>query len=354
MATISDVAKRAKVSVTTVSRILNGERNVASTTAEAVHEAIQALEYTPRAVRPGPRPKNRVGVNKGTVAFLSVSDFEPEEMYRMPAFPRLLAGIKRALDRSGMDLLLSHSPEGKAVPQTLSRRLVDGVVLFGDQSLSPALKSALNAIPSVWCFREQDGDDVQSDQVMYNNSRIGTMAGDYLIQLGHRRLAYISNSPNHTAFSSRRDQFKAAAASTGASCSILEEPGGKRGDQRAKAAREMTDQLLSLQERPSGIFCASDEIMLTVFNRCLQRGVVPGRDLDLIGCNNDTTYMDQMYPRPATIDLKLDLVGERAVEQLLRRLANPADRDRSDTLIKPALVTAEQVSRSALSNSPEN
>lgn len=92
MATIYDVAKRAKVSPSTVSRIINGERNVAPATAEAVEKAIAAVGYVKRAVRPGPKPSARAGVKTGMIDFLSLGSHSPAEMFSLPAFSKLMDG----------------------------------------------------------------------------------------------------------------------------------------------------------------------------------------------------------------------------------------------------------------------
>ena len=88
----------------------------------------------------------------------------------------------------------------------------------------------------------------------------------------------------------------------------------------ALRARPLIDRVVAMNPRPTGVFCVSDDLMLAVFNGLRQRGVEPGRDIELIGCNNDRLFMEQMHPRPATINLKLDQVGRQAFELLLTKM----------------------------------
>jgi LacI family transcriptional regulator len=62
--------------------------------------------------------------------------------------------------------------------------------------------------------------------------------------------------------------------------------------------------------------------------------------VDLIGCNNDEPFLTQMHPRPATIDIALEKVGQRAVEQLLRRIANPME-PVARLILEPHLIGAD-------------
>lgn len=344
MPSIVDVARQANVSVATVSRMLNGERNVAPATAQAVQEAIEEVGYVPRAVRPGPKPKARRGIKTGTIAFLSVGSLSPVEMYRMPAFPALLGGIQRAMERHGMELTLAHLPEGKIVPPVLARRRADGVLLCGYETLSAPLEQAINRVAAVWCFlRDTLAPIGNFDHVLYDNARVGQMAAGYLLDRGHRELMFVSPNSSHLAFTERQDHFLRVVQEQGARASVVEGPPNGRSAHinaagREETARRVVFALLRQKTRAQAIFVASDDMMVAIFNRLRQEGIDPCRDIDLIGCNNDLPYMEQLHPRPATIDIRLDLVGERSVDQLLWRMSHPADQGQTDVLIKPVIV----------------
>ena len=97
-----------------------------------------------------------------------------------------------------------------------------------------------------------------------------------------------------------------------------------KGNGSADAAVEkIVRRLAAATPRPSGIFVACDQHLPLVFQALRRSGLEPQRDVALIGCNNDPATLAQMSPRPASVDLRLELAGWRAAEQLVRRLREP-------------------------------
>lgn len=346
MPSIVDVAKHANVSIATVSRILNGERNVTAETTKLVEAAMKELGYVPKAVRPGPKPKKRQGISTGTLAFISVGSFSPTEMYRMPAFSTLLGGIQKGIEKNGMELVLAHLPEGKVVPPVLARRRADGVLLFGAEILSAQLKKALNRVPAVWCFlRDAVSPTSDFDHVLYDNTQVGRMAAEYLVGRGNKSFIYVGSRSNHPALRERREQFVTRATELNIEVDVVEGPLHSDGEISPAVLEGVASQAVerfATYGQKTGLFVGSDDLMVRVFNHLRRAGLEPRVDVDLIGCNNDRQYMDQMHPRPATIDIKLDVVGERAVGQLLWRMSHPDDVAQARLLIKPEIVAAER------------
>lgn len=339
---IYTVAAAAGVSPATVSRFLNGSAYVAPDKARQIQEAITRLGYAPRAVRPGPRTLHRRGVRTGHVALLGLGEISPVSMYRMPAFPRLLGAVQESLDRAGMDLVLTRWAPDVAISPMLTRGQLDGILVHGRlQPMPEKLMEILRQTAAVWFFREHADPRGELDHVFYDNSHIGGMAAQYLLERGHRHLAFVSSARHHAAFAARRETFLEALADKVGEVPVLEGRPGTTTDEIVDEVMRLAKALLALKPRPTGIFVASDDAMLTLFN-CLQlAGLRPGRDLELIGCNNDPPYISQMRPRPATIDIKLDIVGQRAVEQLLWRMNHRNEESRSEVLVKPVLIAPE-------------
>lgn len=349
MASIVDVAKHAKVSIATVSRTLNNDSSVAPATAKLVREAAQALGYIPRAVRPGPKPAKRKGVNSGAIAFVSIGMHEPSALYSLPALPAFLGGIQRGVIRHGMELVLAHMPDEKTIPPVLARRRADGILLFFEEPLTSSLKEFVSRkidcfgdVPIVYCLRGIYDKKNSYDHVMYDNAKIGPMAADYLIERGCRRLFFASSEANHAAYAQRREQFLAVCSQKGLQVTVVEGVESFEPAHRLKVAEELVEKLSGANagDRP-GVFCASDDLMMAVYNKLHQRNIEPGRDVELIGCNNDPVIMSQMHPRPATIDIKFDAVGERAVDQLFWRMSHRDDHNQMELFISPELVPAE-------------
>lgn len=340
MVTITDIAKRAKVSTSTVSRTLNDEQYVAPATAQAVKTAMKELGYVPRLVRPGPKTAKSKGVRTGAIAFLSVGQISPQAMYGMPAFPALLGGIQRGVEQRGMELVLSHMPDPEVLPKVLAHNRVDGALLFGDPPPAGPLKETVRRIPAVGCFLGDAEPLKGMNHVLYDNSHVGQLAAEYLLERGHRNLAYVGDELSHRAFVQRRSEFTRKLEECDVVHSVIEDAGALPG-KLGQYAGALVDRLVELRPRPTGVFCVTADLMLAITNGLRLRGIEPQRDIELIGCNNDSAVMNQMHPRPATIDIKLDVVGEVAVEQLMWRMANPGEAHRGNLLIAPEVIPGE-------------
>jgi len=336
---IYSVAKKAGVSPAAVSRYINKSGSVAPGKAELIRAAMKELEYVPSLVRPGPRLKNRPGVRTGQIALLFLGRLKPLEMYRMPVFPILFSGVHEAVESAGLNLVVTHWPDGEQCPSIIRKGCFDGVLVMGAMPKPERLFSMLK-IPAVWFFRGHSDPEGRLDHVFYDNSRIGGIAARYLVGKGCRRLCFINPYPVHEAVKPRKKDFIRTAKDLGSEVKIFESAEDMFGSV-VEEAEIMTRKAVGGKDRCDGIFAPMDNVLLSAYNCLKFMGKTPDKEVTLIGCNNDPQFMGQMNPRPATIDIKLDTVGKKAVEQLLIRMQFPDDKDRVEILVKPELVPAE-------------
>ena len=87
-----------------------------------------------------------------------------------------------------------------------------------------------------------------------------------------------------------------------------------------------------------------DPLAVKVYRALREHGVEPGRDLDTIACDNNN-ILSGLNPRPATIDVRPELIGARAVDQLIWRMENAYTPVRSICLVEPRLVLPEEVGK---------
>ncbi len=317
--TLADVARAARVSVASVSRFINAPRSVSQAMGEQIAAAMGETGFSPRRsvgagvgalVRSGPR----------LVAVLTLGGLSPRAMMAMPVFPWLFSGIERALAAVRCPLVYCHYSGCGPLPEVLHHRQLDGLLVLGRlASIPSALRQRLRAQPSVWMMREHSDPACSIDHVFYDNALVGRIAADHLLGLGLRRLAFINDEPGHSAFLQRRDCFLAAAREGGGQAAAYEVGSEGCGDLRA-ALRGA----LRANPAPAGLFLPSDDQLTRAYSLLAQLGNAPGPQLRLIGCNHDRALIVRLAPTPATIDLHLDLIGERAVHQLLARLHQPA------------------------------
>jgi len=352
--TIIDVARLAGVSPAAVSRCVNKSGYVSAEKAGRIRDSMARLNYTPSATRPGPKPAARKGIRTGAVAFLILSDsITPETIYRMPAFPALLEGIQQELGKCGMHLVMSRYTGQGVVPATLLPRKIDGVLILGALDPMPEqLINSLVALPGVWVMRQHSDHQNQLDHVFYDNKVVGPMAAEYLINRGHRHVAFIMPDARHTAYIERQDAFLKKARTLGVSATLLTLTRKETQTAPSQGVERVVRELVAMRRRPTGLFVPSDTSLIGVFNALRLAGVEPMRDIDLIGCNNDRMALLQMQPRPASIDIKLETVGQKAVEQLRCRMRNFEEPSCARIFISPSLVPAGALEGGAIVSSP--
>ena len=346
---IVEVAKVAGLSHSTVSRVINKRPGVAPETVEAVHRAMRQLGYTPPAKRRGPKPRDRERAVTGTVGLLMVGT---DAMFaRAPVTAAVFHGAEKALTDRGYNLVVGQVGEDSRLPPTVSDGRIDGLLLHG--YAPPAqLRERLRNFPSVWLLSQRSSRGYWGDRVSPDNEFIGRVAAERLVSQGHRRLAYMYFSPTHMGFRSRAESFVETAEELGATVELVGDlPGGRCAHWREELGEHETeqviDQLLALRPRPTGVFVPRDRLTVKVYRALRQHGVEPGRDIELVSCDNEP-ILEALDPRPATIDVRAETIGAVAVEQLLHRAAEPTPLTRSLITVEPRLIVPDATTGSTV------
>jgi DNA-binding LacI/PurR family transcriptional regulator len=296
--------------------------------------------YQPPAVRRGPKLGSRRGTRHGLVVML-IGEHNPAEFYKMPVFPSLLSGVEQALGRNDMSLVLAGPRPGGKLPAVLEQDNLDGVLLVGklEPVVPPEEAKRLQRLPAaVWLLHEHGEELGLFDHVVYNNHTVGRIAAQYLADRGHKHLAFLNTRPEHPGFVLRRQVFAREAHRLGADVAELVSPLDRPRSQM-EAMAELADAFAQLGPRPTGLFVPNDRQLPLLYMALAAHGITPGKNLDVISCDNDEEVLAQLNPRPATIELNWGLVGERAVEQLIWRRQHRDVRSRITTTIDPFLVT---------------
>jgi len=318
-ARIADVAAHAGVGIATVSRVLNGRANVADATRERVLEAIRTLDYRPSSVArnlslrrtlvigvvmpflTNPSPIERV---RGIVTALAdspydVALYDVESARRQRRAFRLLADAHRT---DGL-LVVSLIPPDEEV-----ERLLGG-------GISAVLVDARHeALPSVVV------DDVAG----------GELATRYLLELGHRRIAFIGDKPpDEFRFDSSRDRTVGYERALAAAGVPVRPDYVREGTQSRHVARSIAEELLRLPEPPSAIFAASDTQALGVLEAARGMQVDVPAELSVVGFDDVPLAS---YVGLTTIRQPLFESGRRGAELLLQALAGEPPAARVETL----------------------
>src|SRR6185295_14821017 len=191
---IGKVAKLAGVSSSTVSRVINNHPRVAPETAQSVRRAMQTLGYTPSDRRPGPKPSVRTRAPAADIAFLVLGTSGSRAT---PAFQDLLRGVSMGASRHELNLIFHHVADPNRLPARVVDQKVDGILLHGATPVGEA-RDLLRRIPTVWLMGNVRRPD-WGDQVLPDGYEIGEMAAKYLINRGHKRLAFLNLDAGHWA-----------------------------------------------------------------------------------------------------------------------------------------------------------
>ena len=341
---ISKVAKLAGVSNSTVSRVINNHPRVAPDTVTSVKKAMKELNYVPSDRRPGPKPASRTRIGTGNIAFLVLGTSGDRAT---PAFENLLRGVSLGASNNELNLVFTHVPSIDHLPPRIMDQRTDGVLLHGAAPVGD-LRKALQRLPTVWLMGNRRRPE-WGDQVMPDSYEIGGLAAEYLIARGHRRLAFLNLDAGHWAFRLYYQSFAAAAADGHAELhSVQLQSPTNSTDYWQKfgieSVENLVKQFLSLTPRPTGLFVA-DDMQVALIQPTLQaRGVDlgPGKT-EIISCNNERPYLVGLSPRPAVIDIRVESIGRRGVDQLLWRLTHADVAERIVSTIEPFIVAPDAI-----------
>jgi DNA-binding LacI/PurR family transcriptional regulator len=344
---VTDIAKKAGVSISTVSRVLNEHPSVRPETVEQVRRAMGGVPYDRAAIRRGPRPGKRFRP-KATNIGIVVLGISHERYFKLPVFASVVSGISRAAAARELNIAIDEVLD----PDHLSDRLkcgdLDGALVFAASFADPRLMETLRRhMPVVHVM----GESLVSpgvDQVSPDNLAIGHLAFRHLVERGCSRLAYVSTQFDHEPMRLRELAFVTAARRAG-----LAEPVSfvSQRERAASCPREiwglgaMADRIADTAKAgPMGLFVSQDVETIGLYPLLVQRGVRPGQDVTIISCNNEES-LAMLAPRPASIDIGADDLGRRAVTRLLNRIAHPNEPPLR-MLVAPSVPAAAEVNES--------
>lgn len=347
--TILDVARMAQVSAGTVSRVLNRRPGVSADNLDRVQRAIAKLNYAPKQ-----RKASMADVNplerKNVLLLLLGMD---RSLATLPVVASAIEGVEEAVADANANLLIANVPGVDRVPEALSRKRIDGVILKGALQgdlvgqTHPELLRLLKSLPAVWMLGAPVG--CEGDVVQANDMRIGQIAADCLVSQGHRLLAFVSPKPSQTSLLRRQASFTFFAEHAGAAVrNYLGEERTWRFPSPAvnhvELVQDLIDRVLAERPQPTAIFAPDDSVGAMAARALSARGLQIGRDISLMSCNNEQSLLMGVHPALTTIDIRAHEIGCRAVDQLAWRLAH-REASHLEISIEPTLVPGASIVR---------
>jgi LacI family transcriptional regulator len=300
--TIRDVASKAGVSVTTVSRVLNSKDDVSEETAKKVLAVVQSLDYASSLAARGMR-SNRTNVIG--LIMPDVGTYFCQEIMR---------GVNRAIAKLDKDLIVYTSGvidrENVAQHERSYVALLNGSITDGVIVVTPTATRFTTHAPLVIIDPNNETPDYPA--IIATNREGALAAMHFLTDLGHRRIGYISGRMELVSANRRLQGYKDGLASAGIP---LREDLIEIGDYSTEMAVICARRLLSLSDRPTAIFAANDMSAIGVYQAAREFGLqIPG-DLSVIGFDN-LRETANFNPPLTTIDQTVEKMGAIATEML--------------------------------------
>ncbi|MDA0991283.1 MAG: LacI family DNA-binding transcriptional regulator [Verrucomicrobia bacterium] len=327
--TIRDVAKEAKVSTGTVSRVINDDPTVRNETRDQVLKAIAAIGY--KRLRAPRRAVEHTSLHGKTIAMVLLGI--DRALASQPHVAESIHGVERAIAAAGGRMLLADIPLANEFPAHLSTERLDGAIIKAaliDKDISTAHTPSLDRLrrlPCVWLHgrpRGAWGDGVGSHDIL-----VGEMAAAALVEQGHKRLAALNPLPDDLVMMRRVMAMASRATALGATVSVATSPSTGKWKFPVSAAispasvAQLMDELRRVKPRPTALFVPADAIAAQVYHLLAAAGVVVGKDLSVISCNHEQAITASLHPTLCTLDIQAGVIGTYAVSQLTWRLGHP-------------------------------
>jgi LacI family transcriptional regulator len=305
-ATIRDVARRAQLSVATVSRALNGFDNVSEEARARVTEAVRDLGYVPHA---GARSLSLARTNAIGVV---LPDLHGE------FFSEMVRGLDREASRHGYLLLLSNlhgSRQQAALALRAMHGRVDGLVVMAPQIDAKELATALPpALPSILINTR---DETGSRSAIRLDNRSGVRAVvDHLAALGRKRLVHVAGPEGNVDADERAAAFLEACAARRLERAVV------RGDFEESSGEQAVNSLLQNGQRFDALFAANDNMAIGALQALRSAGLKVPEDVAVAGFDDIPLAR---HLGLTTVRVRIAELGERALARLFAAMAKGDD-----------------------------
>lgn len=310
--TLEDIAKKAGVSRSTVSRVVNNHPNVSPEVRKRILKTIQSTGFHPNAAARSLASQRTWMI--GLVIPRSVSSF-----FTDPFFPHLTQGIAFACNNNNYTLSLflvgNQEDEEKILPRISRRGLLDGILIQAgtseDRLINQITKSS---IPTVFIGRPFEPEGISNIDV--DNVSAATSATKHLLSLGYTRIGMITGSRNSAVTIDRREGYTKALKAA-----------GRRPDEDLIVEGDFTEdsgyvamQLL-LKKKPEAVFAQSDIMAIGAMRATQEAGLRIPEDIAFVGFD-DLPIASTFKPKLTTVRQPITRFGVKAVELLQDLIEN--------------------------------
>ena len=316
-----DVADIAGVSRSTVSRAMNNHPGISPETVLKIRGAAKKIGYEPgrASIRKGHRPKSRRPASYRKMQVALITQVKPT-LLETPVYSKVLRGIEDELGKLDYNFIIRNLPDEN--PEEKIPHKIDGAILFHTPAMQHN-KKLLKELRNIPCVRIM-GDVSENeffDHVTYNDRNVGRLAAEYLLSKGHKRLAYFGSNLS-IRYKSFKEMIEAAGGDLIEFADDIVDESGKMQLPNVKGIGNAIEKMKRLPKLPTAIFAAADVIVIGLYHTLKHYDILPGKNIEIVGVNNDYGLLNHFTPRPASVDIHSEEIGRKAVERLLWRIDN--------------------------------
>lgn len=332
---MKDIARDLGVSVITISKVLRNHPDVGDETRERVLSRVKELDYRP----------NLAARSLVTGRTYLVGLVVPDLLH--PFFAEIAKSLSETLRGSGYYLIVSSSEEDpdieeQEINQLLARRLDTLIIASCRSTVDLFFRIENQKTPYVLIDRSLPG--LTANFIGVDDEAVGRIATRHLIEIGCKRIAHIRGPETSTGIR-RVDGYKQALSDAGQRVVddyiITEFKGDIETKQRGADAMR---QLLSLKQRPDGLFCFNDPLAMGAINYAVDQGIRIPEDIAVIGCGN-LHYDDSLRVPLSSIDQHSRRIGEEAARIALGILNSKIPPKPQTVVLQPELVVRRSTER---------
>lgn len=303
--TIQDIARKARVGVGTVSRVLNDRPGVSQDTRDKVLQAMEELEYRPsfaaRLMRTG---KSRI------IGFIT------DEIASTPFAYNIIKGAQRAAWEHSRLLLVVNSDRNPEMEESaieaMLERGAEGIIYTAMFHREVTPPEGIREVPTVLLDCYDAAHSLPS--VVPDEVGGGRLAADLLAQRGHHRIGFINlEAPAVPAYTGRLQGFSQGLEAYG----LLDTGLFRQGGNEASNGYRNTLDLMQQPSPPTAIFCGTDRIAMGAYNALNELGLRIPEDVAILGFDNQEIIAEGLKPTLSTIALPHYEMGQWAVHYLI-------------------------------------
>ncbi|MFA5514208.1 MAG: LacI family DNA-binding transcriptional regulator [Sphaerochaetaceae bacterium] len=336
VATIKDVAKEAKVSIATVSHVLNHTRYVSPELVERVNSAIEKLNYYPNMLVGGLRSKQTYSIG---LVLPSISN---------ETFGKLAETIQKLLLIENYNLIVCNTSNDYDLEisalNTLIMKSVDAIIIIPSTHNAEKIVEVQNrGIPVI--LVDRDIEDLDASRVKVDYKKATYNAVNYLIDNGHTEIGYIDRAKELSHSMEQRDGYLSALKD--ANIEINPKNYIRCEGYDYLDGVNAIQQLIKKNPMLSAVLAYYDVIALGAIRGAVDAGYSVPDDLSVIGCDN-MPFTSALVPRLTTINFPIEEISKAVIDLVMMALNN--SKEKKNIIVDGKLIVRDSVTKPRVSN----